>query len=370
RSNGNSVISLALAYTSFRSTNELRRLTSGRAGRVTGNRDEVWRLLEAEAPTLRLIQEAMVQPGCELLTAPLWSTNGVEDPGWSQLGRLAALEIEIRAIDQSLSNALSQGLGLVRLGHRLENAGGTTRHYLNAHSMKQAGLALLRRLASDHQAAPDQLVQISQELTPLSANLHGLSNAIRWDHQFGWLDLSNSVASAAGVGGATLYGPLFDPTRTQQKLAMQSARALESLELTYREAAVRSPGETNRSVWLLMLKGNAAGEILAEIAGASSERLSRLKCSENNSVAMTRIMLAVRAFQLTKGRSPTDLRELVPEYLVAVPTDDFDGQPLRYSSKDTRVWSVSENLRDDGGVPQDQAKNRLDDILKLEPSKN
>jgi hypothetical protein len=41
----------------------------------------------------------------------------------------------------------------------------------------------------------------------------------------------------------------------------------------------------------------------------------------------------------------------VPTYLAAVPTDPFDGQPLRYKklAKGYIVYSVGENGKDDGG---------------------
>jgi len=63
----------------------------------------------------------------------------------------------------------------------------------------------------------------------------------------------------------------------------------------------------------------------------------------------TRTILALRAYQLTHGKLPPDLSALVPEFLNEVPIDDFDGQPLRYSPERKIVYSVGQNLKDDGG---------------------
>ena len=49
------------------------------------------------------------------------------------------------------------------------------------------------------------------------------------------------------------------------------------------------------------------------------------------------------------GKLPETLDALVPEYIDAVPADDFDGQPMRYSPEKKLIWSVNENLEDDGG---------------------
>jgi hypothetical protein len=67
---------------------------------------------------------------------------------------------------------------------------------------------------------------------------------------------------------------------------------------------------------------------------------------------MARADFALRRFQLRHGRLPHALQELVPEFLDSVPVDCMDGQPLRYSRDGDAnfvLWSVGENLRDDGG---------------------
>lgn len=43
---------------------------------------------------------------------------------------------------------------------------------------------------------------------------------------------------------------------------------------------------------------------------------------------------------------------LVPQFLDAVPVDPFDGKPLRYRIDADKIviWSIHENMTDDGGV--------------------
>jgi hypothetical protein len=57
----------------------------------------------------------------------------------------------------------------------------------------------------------------------------------------------------------------------------------------------------------------------------------------------------LRAYQLTHGKLPENLDALVPEFLDKVPVDAFDGQPLHYSPDRKIVYSVGQNLKDDGG---------------------
>ena len=57
----------------------------------------------------------------------------------------------------------------------------------------------------------------------------------------------------------------------------------------------------------------------------------------------------MRRYKMDKGSLPEKLDDLVPAYLEAVPRDDFDGRPLRYSAAKKVIYSVGKNLVDDGG---------------------
>jgi len=51
-----------------------------------------------------------------------------------------------------------------------------------------------------------------------------------------------------------------------------------------------------------------------------------------------------------------------------VPTDDFDGQPLRYSRERKIVYSVGRNLKDDGGDdrPTGPSRSPLDLVYRFD----
>ena len=63
--------------------------------------------------------------------------------------------------------------------------------------------------------------------------------------------------------------------------------------------------------------------------------------------------MAVERFRLAHQNQPPDsLAALVPAYLKSVPTDPFDGQPLRYKrlEKGYVIYSIGDDLKDDGGT--------------------
>jgi hypothetical protein len=68
-------------------------------------------------------------------------------------------------------------------------------------------------------------------------------------------------------------------------------------------------------------------------------------------VALT--ALAVERFRRAHNNSlPKDLAELAPTFLASIPTDPFDGKPLRFKSRgeDFVVYSVGSDQKDDGGT--------------------
>ena len=61
------------------------------------------------------------------------------------------------------------------------------------------------------------------------------------------------------------------------------------------------------------------------------------------------LMLAMRLHELEKGRFPARLEDLVPDYLPAVPEDEFTGTPMRWNPARETLYSVGEDSKDDGG---------------------
>jgi hypothetical protein len=73
------------------------------------------------------------------------------------------------------------------------------------------------------------------------------------------------------------------------------------------------------------------------------------------------IGLSCELFRSARGRYPTALNELTPEFLKALPPDPFMGTPLTYTLREDGrafiVYSLGANLKDDGGVKKRPAKD-------------
>ncbi len=75
--------------------------------------------------------------------------------------------------------------------------------------------------------------------------------------------------------------------------------------------------------------------------------------------------LAAERYRFETGKLPESLDALVPTYLDEVPTDPFDGEPMRFTQTNEGIviYSVSDDLADDGGIVSKQKdKPRYRDI--------
>lgn len=74
------------------------------------------------------------------------------------------------------------------------------------------------------------------------------------------------------------------------------------------------------------------------------------------------VVLAIERFRREHGRMPSDLEELVPDYLAAIPADPSDGKPLRFVQDSTRyaVYGIGLDRVDNFGDVQSSAHFRTD----------
>jgi len=69
--------------------------------------------------------------------------------------------------------------------------------------------------------------------------------------------------------------------------------------------------------------------------------------------------IAIERYRNVYGRIPEHIEDLVPSFLESIPLDPFDGRPLRYlpNGNGYAVYSIGENLRDDGAAPLSPGQN-------------
>ena len=136
-------------------------------------------------------------------------------------------------------------------------------------------------------------------------------------------------------------------------LWLQAFRALETPEFVADARALPIVGESEAEV---PLPGEPwpqveAAEKLLDKYGRSLELLHEAAHRGGTMTGATDAAIACERYRRKHGKLPQSLEEVVPEFLPQVPTDPFDGEPLRYVVADDGylVYSVGPDATDHGG---------------------
>jgi hypothetical protein len=149
--------------------------------------------------------------------------------------------------------------------------------------------------------------------------------------------------------GSDKVDNLWDQSRARGSHAAYLRYLTECVEISklppeQQQERLRRPGlEPPKDVPQLMAAMREPGDSFQKQARNFHYRLAFIRS------AVTAV--AVERYRLANGRWPNQLDELAPHYLRSVPTDPFDGQPLRYRRlKDgVIIYTVGEDHENDGG---------------------
>ena len=278
---------------------------------------------------------------------------------WRRIATLSKVRGLHLSKDGREKEAFEEALRIVEFGQMIERSRGVLIHHLVGIAVKKLGLNALREMLADTTLDEETLRGHIETLAGLMADEGALANALRMEYSVsaGTVD---SVADGTMETGFGFSGRLLcltlKPNKTKRMFAAQFRLLIDGTGKTLKEytqevsprLAKASADEYDSKVALL-LSGNMGGITLYRILMPAFGGLTKVKCQENVSVAGTRLLIALKCYKMRTGKLPRTLDALVPDYIDKIPADDFDGEPMRYSREKKLIYSVGENLQDDGG---------------------
>jgi len=276
---------------------------------------------------------------------------------WKKMSEAAAVRENLLMHHGQDKVAFDQMADEIQLGRLMQKSHSTLIGYLVGTAVNSMGLNQMQHWAGRTHLTPDQLkIYISQlDLDPSDEGA-ALADTLRAEYQ---CTIGTIVAMRHGkminpdtgkpYPQPTWLLPVFNESKTKALFADQFNALVNAAPHHFNEVKLPEPFSHPPGPVALILSGNLLGhvwfELLMPATGAALEKKSQC----DTQLQATRVILALRAYKLTHGNPPQDLSALVPDFLDEVPVDDFDGQPLRYSAERKIVYSVGENLKDDGG---------------------
>jgi hypothetical protein len=290
---------------------------------------------------------------------------------WKRLAQVAAIRGNTLFRAGQEAQAFEQAMRLVQLGNRMEDSKGTVIHYLVGAAVKSIGLTQMRRWAGRAHLSPAQLTELSSRLRSSADHGTALTNALKMEYAISMQTLADL---RAGKFKDEIRTPLitwrllptFNHGKTKRLFTTGTRALLAAIPVPYGAAKLPVSAQNRPGPLRLVFSGNLAGQVFYYMTTPSLVGTIQAKSRGRVQLEATRLTLALRAYQLKNGRLPNELAALTPDFIEAVPLDDFDGQPLRYLPERRLIYSIGENLRDDQGEAKDAQDHRLDYPFPLE----
>ncbi len=332
-------------------------------------------ILHENQKALELIDKALLIPRLQVPEIQNFGEDSEYLGNWRSTSRVALLRSIAQFHEGKEKEAFNSTLGVIRFGHQIEDCGGEPIHYLVGSAVKLIALKTLRDLIANTTLPCDVMQSYLHELDQFFANEPGLTNVIKLEYKL-QAKLIDDMALGKNIGitnsnaqrtAGILNKPFFNQGKTRQIFAEAARTKLKSIPQHFSRMLTNGmAGSTNDSTLQLILSGNAIGKILTGLSLPAGEKFLSKKCRENVNVSATRTLLALKCYKIKYGALPKILSDLVPEFLAAIPLDDFDGKPLRYSTEKAIIYSVGLDLIDSGGQETNSAKQSLDIPFKIE----
>jgi hypothetical protein len=336
---------------------------------------EIWdeefvrKLLDANRQSLTYFNKAANRPKFQIpaFKNPEEITMGTKAPlirNWAKITRINKLKSLYLAKQGQYQAALNQALQSVKLGQKIQEA---QISHLIEYSMgiliERIGLNAIQAIIAKTELPPEELKLYIQKLDQFFAGEQGLKNAIKTDYHMlirlisdinkkapiDYIDVEGLIEipfEFKNIIDLRWFGFYFRPNETKLIFAQNTREAIRNIGKLCQNIELK-PTKLfrieDKSLVEKYFTENLVGKALLDVFTVNFyEMFIEIECKQDFFVGSTQILIAVRAYKLDKGALPTSLNKLVPQYLDAIPTDPFNGQPLRYSYKEKIIYSIGE----------------------------
>jgi hypothetical protein len=322
-------------------------------------------VLERNSETLALFKNGMA---CPQFQFPDPRKSDPEMKNWVRLARVLSLRAASTFRSGKHQQAFDQACQLVRFGYRCENGRGTGLATVLGADVKGLGGERIRQMLPQAKISPKNLQHIQEEIGACESNEKAFTDTIRAEYLFispKVMELGAPLAAERALTAANLMRPtcllwtrfMYKPNESARLLLDVYRAEVRNATRPYSEISHLPPpivlNEKGVLRWWQIATayagGNALGRAYVALAMPGSGAIAEMACKERVPTRATIVLVALKAYKAKTGRLPQSLTELVPEHLGAVPVDDMDGKPLRYSPEKKVLYSVGKDLADDGG---------------------
>lgn len=268
---------------------------------------------------------------------------------WRRLGQLLSLRAHSRAPGGDLRASLDDALKLLRFGHMVQGAQGNLLTYLVGGTLKSMALDQVRRSIAAPNASAGMLQPLVALLESSRPQIASFRDCLRAEYAY----MSSTIDApkqASLRNDSMLSRYLYQKNATKKLYADRYRQIAESWgNPCSRLEPDPDPAAEKHQLLAAFWEPNIAGRTIFAIGQPSMKGALIGKCRLQSDLSATQVLVALRLYKTKRGELPASLEALVPDFLPSIPIDDLDGKPLRYSPQAGIVYSVGDNMIDDGG---------------------
>jgi len=325
-------------------------------GQPWAEQPAVEKLLAKYADSLEKLHEAARRGGAARYPVKFEDGENMLLPDAQALrvaARLLALEAHVRAHRGDPNGAAESILAMLAAGESLRDEPILVSQLVRI-AVQGIASGTLEKLLPRAQFSEADLVRLQARFQGLNCD-EGMLRALMGDRVMG-LEGMLALMSSPGGGPRGLAGLLITRDHLVQAY-------LESMDEVIAAARQPLPGRLDEVDALeaeMKQFVKTAGPIaklrklMPALALPAIQAYVTAGARANATAQVTATAIAAHRWRLKHGKLPPGLETLVPEFLLAVPLDPFDGKPLRWVIKGDElvVYSIGHNRVDDGGTRQ------------------
>jgi len=294
---------------------------------------------------------------------------------WRQASRLSVLKALFLLKQGKDKEAFDEVFKSIKIGQKIQESQCSVIEYLVGIGIKKIGLEALQKIIASSKLESNELKKYAETLNEFYKNEEGLISM--WKEQYSeqiWAINSvvsgdkNILSEEDNFSSREIKNNFyFKPNKTKALFVEYTRENIKNAEkpcnlIEKREIKELAP----ESKIKMYVTENAVGKVITDIVAASLGSINDKKCQDDLLVAVAQLLFALKAYKNDTGNLPVSLINLVPQYISSVPSDPFDGKPIRYSSTKKILYSVGEDNIDSGGSTGESWSTMPDPTFKID----
>lgn len=246
--------------------------------------------------------------------------------------------------DGKFDEAANHFLTEVKFGNDCTK-GGSFLSFFAGYSMTRRGFTELRMAATDGKPTTNSLVRVIARLNELQGDVQSPAETLRYD----LID----VKRICDLDVMTNDWCSFVMSKSMVHRVAEAAFGdfIKEAEKPFWQCEVEKVADKwwhSPEPDLLTMLNRPMVTFTVDMSTTTLDLLLKKAVCWEAELRATIVVCALRSYIAAHGKPPEQLSELVPEFLSAVPTDPFDGKPLRYRREGDVwvVWSVGSDRID------------------------